>query len=553
MAQSTIDPVTRIEGHLRIDMEVEDGKVKDAWVSAGLFRGMELILENRSSQDASIIAQRICGVCPVSHSHAAAMACEAAFGINPPEGGRMVRNLSEMAQFMHSHILWFYNLNGLDYVNPLDSINANIADTFDVAMENGMATADFANIQKRLQAFADNGQLSIFSGNWFDTEEADGTSAFKLTPELNLIATAHYIEALEMQAKASEINGIIGGKMPHIMTALAGGTMFVPTSEKLDDILYRIKDLKAWVNNVMLPDAIALSKVYANEFTYGKSSGNYAAWGVFNDSTFEYNNRYLPAGTIHGIDSDVEDIDTNLITEDIARAYYKDSEPVNPLNGITDPWYPTDGYSRDAKYSWCKAPRYNGEVYEATPLSRVLVAYKRGVESVVTLVDTVLEAVGQAGNVAYLESTFGRAAARAVEMVYIMDRMEQECLDLIDYVGCGGHDYYTKPENTTGTGIALWEAPRGALYHMAKLTNDNINKYQIIIPSTWNLGPRDSAGNRGPLETALVGVEVLDVEKPIKALRVVHSFDPCTACCVHVFEPKTGKSFTSVESPWGVR
>ena len=553
MAQSTIDPVTRIEGHLRIDMEVEDGKVKDAWVSAGLFRGMELILENRSSQDASIIAQRICGVCPVSHSHAAAMACEAAFGINPPEGGRMVRNLSEMAQFMHSHILWFYNLNGLDYVNPLDSINANIADTFDVAMENGMATADFANIQKRLQAFADNGQLSIFSGNWFDTEEADGTSAFKLTPELNLIATAHYIEALEMQAKASEINGIIGGKMPHIMTALAGGTMFVPTSEKLDDILYRIKDLKAWVNNVMLPDAIALSKVYANEFTYGKSSGNYAAWGVFNDSTFEYNNRYLPAGTIHGIDSDVEDIDTNLITEDIARAYYKDSDPVNPLNGITDPWYPTDGYSRDAKYSWCKAPRYNGEVYEATPLSRVLVAYKRGVESVVTLVDTVLEAVGQAGNVAYLESTFGRAAARAVEMVYIMDRMEQECLDLIDYVGAGGHDYYTKPENTTGTGVALWEAPRGALYHMAKLTNDNINKYQIIIPSTWNLGPRDSAGNRGPLETALVGVEVLDVEKPIKALRVVHSFDPCTACCVHVFEPKTGKSFTSVESPWGVR
>ena len=193
MAQSTIDPVTRIEGHLRIDMEVEDGQVKDAWVSAGLFRGMELILENRSSQDASIIAQRICGVCPVSHSHAAAMACEAAFGINPPEGGRMVRNLSEMAQFMHSHILWFYNLNGLDYVNPLDSINADIADTFDVCQENGMAAADFANIQKRLQAFADNGQLSIFSGNWFDTTDADGSAAFKLTPELNLIATAHYI------------------------------------------------------------------------------------------------------------------------------------------------------------------------------------------------------------------------------------------------------------------------------------------------------------------------------------------------------------------------
>ena len=554
MAQSTIDPVTRIEGHLRIDMEVEDGQVADAWVSAGLFRGMELILEDRASQDAAIIAQRICGVCPVSHSHAATKACEAAFGVNPPEGGRMVRNLSEMAQFMHSHILWFYNLNGLDYVNPLNSLNADIADTFDVCMEHGLATADFANIQKRLQAFADNGQLSIFSGNWFDAMDADGTSAFKLTPELDLIATAHYIEALEMQAKASEINGIIGGKMPHIMTSIPGGTMFVPTAEKLDDIYYRIKDIKTWVNNVMLPDAIALSKVYAAEYGYGKGPGNYIAWGVFDDSTFELNNRYLPAGVLTGDNLELTDVDTNRITEAVAHSYYKPSDPVHPLNGITDPWYPTEGYSSDDKYSWCKSPRYNGDAYEASPLARVLVAYKRGVTRVVELVDTVLEAVGQAGNVAYLQSVFGRAASRAVEMVYIMECMEQECLDLIAYVGQSERgSYYEKPANTTGTGEAFWEAPRGALYHMAKLTNDKIEKYQIIIPSTWNLGPRDETGLRGPLEQALMGVEVTDIDKPIKALRVVHSFDPCTACCVHVFEPKTGKSFTSVESPWGVR
>ena len=554
MSISTIDPVTRIEGHLRIEMEVTDGKVSDAWVSAGLFRGMELILENRASQDASIIAQRICGVCPVSHSHAATLACEAAFGMNPPEGARMVRNLSEMAQFMHSHILWFYNLNGLDYVNPLDSINADIADTFDVCMEHGLATADFGNLQKRLQAFADNGQLSIFSGNWFDTENADGSKAFALTPELNLIATAHYIEGLEMQAKASEINGIIGGKMPHIMTSIAGGTMFMPTSEKLDDILFRIKDIKRWVNDVLLPDAIALSKVYASEFEYGKGYGDYGAWGVFDDPTFQINNRYLPAGVLTGgAAGALADVDTNAITEDIARAYYVPSEPVNPLEGITDPWFPGNGYDVNDKYSWCKAPRYNGKPLETGPLSRVLVAYHRGVDTIVTLVDTVLEALGQKGNVAYLESTFGRAAARAVEMIYIMDCMEAECLNLIEYVGAGNRDFYTKPENTTGTGIGLWEAPRGALYHMAKLTNDTINKYQIIIPSTWNLSPRDSAGERGPLEKALIGLEVTDVEKPIKALRLVHSFDPCTACAVHVFEPATGKSFASVESPWGVR
>ena len=554
MAVSTIDPVTRIEGHLRVEMEVNDGKITDAWVSAGLFRGMELILENRTSQDASIIAQRICGVCPVSHAHAATLACEAAFGMTPPEGARMVRNLSEMAQFMHSHILWFYQLNGLDYVNPLDSVNADIADTFDVCMEHGLATADFANLQKRLQAFADNGQLSIFSGNWFDTENADGTPAFALTPELNLIATAHYIEGLEMQAKASEINGILGGKMPHIMTSLAGGTMFMPTSEKLDDIYFRVKDLRAWVDNTLLPDAIALSKVYASEFEYGNSQYNtYGAWGVFDSDTFQINDRYLPAGVLTGEGLDLADVDTNAITEDIARAYYKPSEPVNPLEGITDPWYPTSGYDVNDKYSWCKAPRYNGQPLETGPLSRVLVAYRRGVEGIVSRVDTVLEALGQAGNINYLTSTFGRAAARAAEMSYIMERMEQECLDLIEYVGAGNRDFYTKPTNTTGTGIGLWEAPRGALYHLAKLTNDNINKYQIIMPSTWNLGPRDSSGVRGPLENALIGVEVTDVEKPIKALRLVHSFDPCTACAVHVFEPKTGKSFTSVESPWGVR
>lgn len=555
MAKSTIDPITRIEGHLRIEMEVEGGKVVDAWSSGGLFRGMELILENRASQDAAIISQRICGVCPVSHSHAATLAAEKAFGVVPPEGGRMVRNILEMAQFMHSHILWFYQLNALDYVNPLDALNADIATAFDVCQEHGLATADFANLQKRLSAFADNGQLSIFSGNWFDCVNADGKPSYALTPELNLIATAHYIEAIEMQAKASEISGICGGKMPHIMTSIPGGTMFVPTAEKLDDIYFRIKDLKAWINNVMIPDAIALSKVYASEFGYGKSTGTYIAWGVCDSKSFDSKDRYMPSGVITTVDGALQlaDVDPRAIKEDIAHSYYKDSEPVNPLDGITDPWFPADGYNRDNKYSWCKAPRYNGDAAEAGPLSRVLVAYMRGVEGVKTLVDTVLEAVGQPGNIDYLQSTFGRAAARAVETAYLIDCMEKECLDLIAYIGAGNRDFYEKPANTTGTGEGMWEAPRGALYHMAKLEKDVIKKYQIIIPSTWNISPRDRDGKQGPLETALMGIEVTDLEKPIKALRVVHSFDPCTACAVHVFEPKTGKSFATVLNPWGVK
>ena len=560
MARSTIDPITRIEGHLRIEMEVEDGKVTNAWSSAGLFRGMELILENRTAHDAAQIAQRICGVCPVSHGHAAAMTSEAAFGNNPPEGGRLVRNLSEGAQFLHSSILWFYQLNALDYVNPLDAVNASVADALDAANEAGTSAADFATIQQRLKTFADNGQLSIFSGNWFDSQNADGTNAFQLSPEWNLIATAHYIEAMEMQAKASEINGIIGGKMPHITTVVPGGTAFYPTAEKVDDIYYRIVDLERWLKGTLLPDAIALAKAYKGEFEYGKGYGDYIAWGVFNAPSYELTDRYLPAGVLTSTGTagkwDLTDPDTSCITEDTTHAYYKsqyDNQPVNPLDGVTEPWFPSTGYDVESKYSWCKSPRYNGKPYEAGPLSRVLVAYERGRDRMVELVDSVLEALGQKGNLAVLESVFGRAAARACEMIYIVEHMKQDCEDLIAYLGQGGHDFVSKASTADGTGEALWEAPRGALYHMAKYAGGNIKKYQIIIPSTWNLSPRDGEGVEGPLEHALIGTEVVDVEKPIKALRLVHSYDPCTACCVHVFEPKTGKSFTTVESPWGVR
>jgi len=564
MARSTIDPITRIEGHLRVEMEVTDGVVSDAWVSGGLFRGMELILEGRQSQDAALISQRICGVCPVSHCHASCLASEHAMGITPPEGGRLVRNLVEGAQFIHSSILWFYTLNGLDYVNPVHGLSADIASCYDACQEYGLAAGDFANLQKRLAAFAENGQLSIFSGNWFETEDADGTPSYKLTPELDLIATQHYIEALEMQAKASEISGIIGGKMPHIMTSLPGGTMFVPTSEKLDDVYYRIVDLERWINNVLIPDALALSKVYVKEYGYGKAidAAGYVAWGVLDDKSFAMNDRYLPAGVVTRKEDggyDLADVDSSLITEDIKHSYYKDSEPVNPLNGITDPWYPEKGYDVEDKYSWSKSPRYNGKPYEAGPLSRMLAAYLRGRERVVELIDSTLATlstdkyIGQQLDVSVLESTFGRAAARALEMVYIIECMKKDCLDLIQYVGSGQHDYYTKPEKTTGTGEGMWEAPRGAIYHMDKLENDVIKKYQIIIPSTWNISPRDRDGVRGPMESALIGVEVTDIEKPIHALRVVHSYDPCTACAVHITEPKTGREFSSVESPWGVR
>ncbi len=557
MATSTIDPVSRIEGHLRVEMEVEDGKIKEAWTSAGLFRGMELILENRTPHDAVLICQRICGVCPVSHSNTSTIAAEKAFGMNPAEGGRIVRNLVEFGQFMYSNITWFYVLNGLDYVNPIDAASADPKAALDAAVDAGTPAFDAVNLKARLGAFAENGQLSIFSGNWFDAMDADGNSAYHLSPEQNLIVTDHYLEAIEIQSKAAEVSAIMGGKMPHVTTFIPGGTTFVPTIEKIDDIKFRADEIATWTKNTLWPDTLILAKAYENGFEYGQGVGRLGAWGVFESPSYDPVDRYLPAGILQpnedGTDWTLEEVDPRKITESTKHAYYKDHDPADPIEGITEPWYPTEGAKHDGKYSWCKAPRYDGKPLEVGSLARVLVAYKRGVPRIVELVDQILEELGQSGNLAILNSVTGRIAARACETVYLAEKFQDEVQDLIDYMAAGGDDWYTEPTNTTGTGEGMWEAPRGALYHMETVTNNNIDKYQIIIPSTWNLGPRDEDDVPGPLEQALVGTEVVDIDKPIKALRIIHSFDPCTACSVHIFEPKTGKEFKSVESPWGVR
>jgi hydrogenase large subunit len=570
---SIIDPVNRIEGHLRIDMEVTDGIVSDVWISGGLFRGMELVLEKRRAADAAYITQRICGVCPVSHAHAASIAAEKSYGITLPTSARIIRNLVEGAQFLHSHILWFYNLAALDYVNPLNALKADITETVKLANAAGTTEADFANLAKRLAAFAENGQLSLFSGNWFDSKELDGTPAYKLPPELDLIATAHYIEALEMQATASEISGLIGGKMPHIMSSLPGGTTWVPTAEKLDDLLFRAKKLQAWVTNTMLPDTLAIAGAYlaadgANgDFFLGSTLGNYIAWGVFDDPSFEPSKRYLPGGVWSYNEpayQKVQDWDESLITETSIHSFYDasidDGTPINPRQGITAPLF-TDDYivpngqhpAPGARYTWDKAPRYGGLPFEAGGLARLLVAYNRGVPEIVSGIDALLEALGVPGNLAVLNSTLGRTGARNIETKYIADKMVEWTEELIEAIKGGDTATFVEAENRTGEGAGMWEAPRGALYHYMKIKDDLIEKYQIIIPSTWNISPRDGNDVHGPMEQSLLGMPVEDVEKPIHALRSVHSFDPCVACAIHVVEPKTGKEFSTVTSPWGVK
>ncbi len=553
MTRSIIDPVTRIEGHLRVEMEVEGGVVTDAWVSGGCFRGMELVVENRTPEDAAHIVQRICGVCPVSHAHASAIAAEKAYGITIPNNARIIRNLIEGGQFLHSHILWFYTLAALDYVNPINALNANVGDALDLVEAAGTSCqSDLKALKEKLQTFANNGQLSIFSGGWFlDPEVA---KEFTLGAELDLICTAHYIEALTMQSKASEICALLGGKMPHVMTLVPGGTSFVPTEEKLDDLWSLVREVRDWVKATMIPDTKAIAPAYKAALDFGKGCGRYIAWGVFEDPSFEMSKRYLPSGVIDE-NLKLSEVNEDLIKEYVGHSWYVGDSDLNPREGVTEPEY-TEYYKGDTdvisdRYTWSKAPSYDGKPMEAGPFSRVLAAYLRGNKFVKTTLDGLMTDLGL--SLGQLQSTLGRVAARQVESLYVAELMVEWVDELIEAIKGGDSEYFRAPETITGSGTGFWEAPRGALYHTEHVDNGKITGYQIIIPTTWNIAPRNKEGVRGPMEQALIGTPVSNVEMPINALRTVHSFDPCTACAVHVSEPATGKHFETVTSPWGVK
>ena len=565
---------------MRCEMEVQGGKVTDAWVSGGSFRGMELVVENRSPEDAAQIVQRICGVCPVSHNHVSAIAAEKVYGLEGPlaipNRARIIRNLLEGAQFLHSHILWFYNLAALDYVNPLNALKADVADAYDLAQAAGTSMdSDLKAVKERLESFAANGQLSIFSGNWFD---ADGGTAYKLPPELDLICTSHYLEALQMQARASEVAALLGGKMPHIMTIIPGGTAFVPTAQKLDDLWAMVNEIYDWVASTMIPDTLALAPYYKDGLEWGGGCGRFGAWGVFERPSMKMNDRYLPAGVLlGGLNGAVDDVEESLITEYVGHSWYEGSDTYQAPNYTTIPDFTE--YDVNDRYTWCKAPAYDGKALECTSLSRMLVAYKRGVPFIVEETDKFLAALGQglglsgAAPVSAAVSMLGRTAIRQIETLYIAQLMKDWTRELIDVVAGGGlqdialaedtpiddfastnvTDYFEKGIKNSGQGSGFWEAPRGALYHAEQVNNGKIEGYQIIIPTTWNLAPINENGEHGPIEQALIGCPVEDIEKPINALRLVHSYDPCVSCAVHVSEPATGKHFETVTNPWGVK
>ncbi len=509
MARIVIDPITRIEGHLKIEATVEDGVVTHAMSSGTMFRGFELILQGRDPRDAQRITQRICGVCPSSHATASTLCLDDAFGIADqiPDNGRILRNLIFAADYVSDHILHFYHLAALDYV-----------DVARVAEYEGNDSALLS-----VKDFIKRGELGPFVPRY----EGD----YRLPDEANLGAVAHYVQALEIRRKAHDMLAIFGGKMPHNMAIVPGGVTEVPTVDKIASFLWRLNEIRDFVDNVYIPDVLAVAGAYSDYFAIGTGCGNLLSYGVFDlDGTSpDYSNRerLLQQGTV-STDLVYHPLDTDQITEEVRHSWYRDSTTGrHPSVGDTVPEEEKPG-----AYSWIKSPRYGGKVYEVGPLARMAVSYVKGNATVQGLVNSVLAKFDAPPSVLF--SVLGRHAARALEAKLIADTMPGWLLQLKP-----GEPVYREYElPSEGTGMGITGGVRGALGHWIDIKDGKIANYQCVVPTTWNASPRDDRGQPGPIEQALLGTRVRDENNPFELVRIVRSFDPCLACAIHLVDGK---------------
>jgi hydrogenase large subunit len=556
MSRVVVDPVTRIEGHLRIEAEVDGGAVRDAWSSSTMFRGIELILKGRDPRDAWAFAQRICGVCTTVHAIASIRAVEHAIGAVPPPNARLLRNLIIAAQCVQDHVVHFYHLHALDWVDIVSALSADPAKTSSLAESISdwplSSPKYFAGVRDRIKGFVERGQLGPFANAYW------GHPAYRLPAEANLMAVAHYLEALDWQREFIKMHAVLGGKNPHLQSFLVGGmaTPVDPDSQAalntgtIAGLKKFVASARDFVARVYIPDLLAIASFYKDWAGHGKSVGNYLVFGEYPEDDTARPTLFLPQGIIRGRDiSKVEPFDQTKVAEYITHSWYQyqrgDEASLHPFQGETNPNFtgPNPPYERldtDKKYSWLKSPRYGDEPMEVGPLARMLVAYVSGHARVKELVGTVLTRL-KVGPEA-LFSTLGRVAARGIETQLLAEKMEDWVDQLAANMGAGElriHDNSkwdpsTWPADASGAG--LHEAPRGALSHWVHIHNGTIANYQCVVPSTWNAGPRDAKGRRGPYEEALIGTPVADPQKPIEILRTVHSFDPCMACGVHVVD-----------------
>jgi [NiFe] hydrogenase large subunit len=466
-----------------------------------------------------------------------------AFGVAIPKNARLIRNLMMGAQFQHDHLVHFYHLHALDWVDIVSALKADPGKT--AALADNVSNAQvggakyFKEVQQRVQTFVDSGQLGPFANAYW------GHSAYNLPPEANLMAVAHYIEALRLQARTARMHAIFGGKNPHPQGLVVGGVTCAAdlTAGRLAEFLYITKETQEFIKNVYIPDLLAVASFYKDWGAIGGTT-NFLAYGEFPLTEKEPESLYMPRGVVMKRNlTKVGMVDQAKVTEDVTRAWYEAGSPKHPYDGETKPLQADPKYRPGSgKYSWFKAPRYEGEPCEVGPLARVLVAYANGHKDIKPAVDMVLKTLGVPA--AALFSTLGRTAARAVETLAIGNAVQDWTMELIENIKSGDTKTYQAYEiPDSGMGVGMNDVPRGALGHWIKVKDKKIDKYQYVVPSTWNLGPRDAKGKMGPVEEALIGTPVADPKQPLEVLRTVHSFDPCVACGVHVIDPHSNQVY----------
>jgi len=563
-----VDPITRIEGHLRIEAQAEGGKISKAWASSTQFRGIEIIMQGRDPRDAWAFTQRICGVCTVVHAVASCRAVEDALNIKIPPNANTIRNLIHGMQYIQDHVIHFYHLHALDWVDVVSALKADPAGTAKLAASlspwpNNSAT-HFRDVQERVKKFVASGQLGIFTNGYW------GHPAYKLPPEANLMAVAHYLEALDWQRDVIRLHTIFGGKNPHpnfLVGGMASAINLNDTAtinaERLTDIRQMITRAQTFVEQVYFPDLVAIASFYKDWGAIGGGTRNYLACGEFPENDIrDLDSLYFPRGIIlNGDLSKVHPYDPMKVKEYINSSWYEygkgDEAGLHPYEGETKAKYsgpptPWTYLQDEKKYSWMKSPRYDDLPMQVGPLARALVGYASGHEGYKALVTEVLTRLDVPA--AALFSTLGRTAARGIETVLLARKMNEWYDKLVGRISSGDTQTFVadawKPESwpAKAQGYGFLDAPRGALGHWVQIEDQKISRYQCVVPSTWNCSPRDGKGVPGPYEAALMDNHPLvNPEQPLEILRTIHSFDPCMSCGVHVLDA-TGAVVTEVKA-----
>ena len=553
-----VDPITRIEGHLRIEVVVDDNNVvQEAYSGSTLWRGIETILRGRDPRDAGFMTQRICGVCTFSHYKAGIVAVENALGITPPLNALLTRTLMSNALFLHDHIVHFYHLHALDWVDIVSALSANPK----AASQEAFKFCDYPFacgedqlklVQDRVKKFVEKGNLGPFANAYY------GHPTYHLTPEQNLIALSHYLECLRIQRVAAQAMAIFGGKNPHPQSLTVGGVtcvMDILNPSRLGEYMVKFQEVADFVNRAYYPDLLMAGGAYAKEPSV---LGDVGVANLFTYKEFQYSaNEFLfDSGIVlNGDLSKIHDIDESKITEEATHSWYKNDAPLHPYDGEQEPNYTgfVDGENIDGKgevvttkvfdtkgkYSWIKAPRYNGMPMQVGPLANIVVNFAKGNKFVVPVVEKFLKDTGLP--LEAVLSTLGRTATRMIEAKVIADNGLLAFNNLIANIKTGDTQTcakYVIDKDKEYRGRYMGHVPRGVLSHWCRIKNGVIENWQAVVPSTWNASPKDSKGQMATYEACLVGMKMADLKQPLEIIRKIHSYDPCIACAVHVMDTK---------------